>query len=174
MSPDHDNEKARKLDRKLNARDAAPGGNIPGRPETILHGLSAPHAQNAAGRGRDPRGKILGASETAEKRAAAQAEADMDREKAEALDGLAALALAHKEREFESARNIIADRERAKVLKQVSTWRSTVASRRIDLDAAQKQRMYHKLRGKPLQEDPPSESEATMVDQQTSAVKIVP
>ncbi|KAI0721943.1 hypothetical protein C8T65DRAFT_692086 [Cerioporus squamosus] len=160
-SSDHESEKSRKLGRKAKECDAAPGGKAADKqaaPETTDPPGQSATADVGTGvvreRGRDPRGKVLGASETVEERAAAQADADMDREKAEALDGLAALALAHKEREFEFARNIVADRERTRVLKQ-------------------KQRAHHKLRGKPLHEEPPSESDTTMVDQQASAVKLV-
>ncbi|RPD62002.1 hypothetical protein L226DRAFT_523341 [Lentinus tigrinus ALCF2SS1-7] len=175
---DRESEKTRKLGRAAKERDVAPAAGPqeqdPSRARALHYvpemadprstdGMSALHGQGATAdlgtgggrsRGRDTRGKMLSASETIEERAAAQAHADMDKEKAEALDGLAALALAHKEREFESARNIVADRERTKVLKQ-------------------KQRAHHKLRGKPLHDEPPSESETTMVDQQASVVKLL-
>ncbi|KAI0723453.1 hypothetical protein C8Q76DRAFT_837674 [Earliella scabrosa] len=112
-------------------------------------------ASAARGRGRDTRGKVLGASETAEERATAQAQAEMDREKARALEELAALTLAHAEGDYEFAHHVTAERERNKVLKQ-------------------RQRVHHKLRGKALQDECQSESEVTMVDQDGLAVTTVP
>ena len=146
---DRDSERTRQLGRAASARDDALTASPhvsdeqdPSRARALqpvpdmadprsTDDMSALHGQGATadvgtgggrGRGRDPRGKVLSASETVQERAAAQAQADMDKEKAAALEGLAALALSHKEREFEHAQNIVADRERNKVLKQVSTF----------------------------------------------------
>ena len=199
---DRDSERTRQLGRAASARDdaltASPQVSDEQDPSRVcalqpvpdmadprstddmsaLHGLGATADVGTGagrGRGRDPRGKVLSASETVEERAAAQAQADMDKEKAAALEGLAALALSHKEREFEHAHNIVADRERNKVLKQVSTFwpdSCTMTSWHTDMNVAQKQRAHHKLRDKPLIEELPSESERTMVDQLDSVLKI--
>ena len=40
------------------------------------------------------------------------------------------------------------------------------------MNVAQKQRVHHKLRDKPLHEELPSESEATMVDQLDPVAKV--
>ncbi|KAI0366372.1 hypothetical protein BV20DRAFT_652082 [Pilatotrama ljubarskyi] len=70
-------------------------------------------------RGRDTRGKVLGASESAKERtAAAEAELDLILEKA--TEDLTAMVLAHRERDREYARHVAADRERDKLVKQVS------------------------------------------------------
>ncbi|KAI0771503.1 hypothetical protein BD413DRAFT_613007 [Trametes elegans] len=105
------------------------------------------------GRGRDTRGKSLGASETVEERAAAVGRADRD-EGGTKEDGLAGLVLAHKERDREYARHVAADRERDRLVKQ-------------------KLRAHHKLRGKLVQDEDPSESDATMVDQHLSVAKAI-
>ncbi|KAI0773835.1 hypothetical protein C8Q74DRAFT_1368383 [Fomes fomentarius] len=120
---------------------------------------AAAHVQDggghaARGRGRNTRGKLLGASETASERAAAEAEADMDREKAKALKELAALTLGCNENDREFAYHLTAEHDCNKVLKQ-------------------KQRVQHKL-GQTLPDECPSESEVTMVDIHLSALKTVP
>ncbi|OSC96718.1 hypothetical protein PYCCODRAFT_1455264 [Trametes coccinea BRFM310] len=102
-------------------------------------------------RGRDPRGKLLGASQAVRERAAAE-KAESAAENAK--DGLAALMLAHRERDQEYARHVAADRARDKLVKQT-----------------QKQRAHHKLRGRFAQEYEPSESETTMVDHQAFSSK---
>ncbi|KAI0751291.1 hypothetical protein C8Q80DRAFT_564800 [Daedaleopsis nitida] len=122
------------------------------------------HGQNAVGvviaggraRGRDTRGKVLGASETAEDRATAHAHAEMDQEKAMALEGLAALELAHRERAQEYPQHLITEHERNRILKQ-------------------KLRVHHKhkARGKALLDGYSSESETTMVDDHISVIRNV-
>ncbi|KAH9894201.1 hypothetical protein C8Q73DRAFT_781496 [Cubamyces lactineus] len=112
-------------------------------------------------RGRGTRGKMLGASQTLEERSASKSpstpKADSkDLEREDAKDGFAALVQAHREHDADYARHVAADRARDRLVKQM-----------------QKQRAHHKLRGKLVQDDDPSESEATMVDQQLSLVKIV-
>ncbi|KAI0356710.1 hypothetical protein OH77DRAFT_1520199 [Trametes cingulata] len=122
-------------------------------------GAHVPAQQSAGGllstgaRGRDTRGKVLGASVTAKERAAA-AETDLDIVLEKATEDLTAMVLAHRERDREYARHVAADRERDKLVKQ-------------------KQRVHHKLRGKLVHDDDPSESETTMVDQQVTVVKAV-
>ncbi|OJT07333.1 hypothetical protein TRAPUB_1799 [Trametes pubescens] len=102
-------------------------------------------------RGRDTRGKSLGASETEEERAAAgKTESGLE----QARQGLTASVLAHRERDREYARHVAADRERDKLVKQ-------------------KQRAHRKLRGDPLRDDAQSESESTMVDQPFTAAKSI-
>ncbi|CDO74104.1 hypothetical protein BN946_scf185043.g154 [Trametes cinnabarina] len=100
--------------------------------------VSEPDRGSSRERGRDPRGKLLGASQMAQGRAVVE------------KDGLAALMVAHRERDQEFARHVAADRARDKLVKQ-------------------KQRAHHKLRGKLVQDYEPSESETTMVDQHTAA-----
>ncbi|KAI9063393.1 hypothetical protein FKP32DRAFT_1676441 [Trametes sanguinea] len=152
-SSEHDSEKA-SSNRAAKTRDHAKHGVGPSSgplaPGDIPtgDGISAVQAQSGRGgsrdreRGRDPRGKLLGASQTAQERAAVE---KADSEVENAKDGLAALMLAHRERDQEYARHVAADRARDKLLKQ-------------------KQRAHHKLRGKLAQDYEPSESETTMVD----------
>ncbi|KAI8968675.1 hypothetical protein BD414DRAFT_541357 [Trametes punicea] len=165
-SPDQDSEKAgakRGNKTRDQATHAPPdmdssstftGGATEG--HRLGDGMSAPAPSQGSGglrereRGRDPRGKLLGASQTVEERTAVETELELER----AQDGLAALMLAHRERDQEYARHVAADRARDKLVKQ-------------------KQRVHHKLRGKLIQDDDPSESEITMVDQQVSVVKPV-
>lgn len=127
----------------------------------------------ARGRGRNTRGKLLGASETASERAAAETEADMDREKAKALKELTALTLGRNENDRESAYHLTAEHERNKVLKQVSLALALCMTSTILTLAAQKQRVQHKL-GQTLPDECPSESEVTMVDIHIPALKTVP
>ncbi|KAL1946634.1 hypothetical protein VTO73DRAFT_14738 [Trametes versicolor] len=101
-------------------------------------------------RGRDTRGKSLGASETEEERAAARSEPALE----QARQGLTAAVFAHRERDREYARHVAADRDRETLVKQ-------------------KQRAHRKLRGDPLPYDGPSESESTMVDQPFTTVKSI-
>ncbi|KAI0643732.1 hypothetical protein C8Q79DRAFT_151848 [Trametes meyenii] len=103
----------------------------------------------ARGRGRNPKGKVLAASETVEERAAAEADAEMERT---AKVSRVALVLAHRERDREYARHVAATRERDKLLKQ-------------------KQRVHHKLRGKLVPDVDPDESETTMVEQPSLSAK---
>lgn len=77
---------------------------------------SAGSGSGIRARGRDTRGKSLGASETEEERAAAgRSEPELE----QARKGLTAAVLAHRERDREYARHVAADRERDKLVKQV-------------------------------------------------------
>ncbi|KAI9001138.1 hypothetical protein BD414DRAFT_543576 [Trametes punicea] len=138
-SPDQDSEKAgakRGNKTRDQATHAPPdmdssstftGGATEG--HRLGDGMSAPAPSQGSGglrereRGRDPRGKLLGASQTVEERTAVETELELER----AQDGLAALMLAHRERDQEYARHVAADRARDKLVKQ---------------------RVHHKLRGK--------------------------
>lgn len=94
-------------------------------------------------------------------------------EREDAKDGFAALVHAHREHDADYARHVAADRARDKLVKQVSKRVTSDVMDGRSTVQMQKQRAHHKLRGKLVQDDDPSESEATMVDQQLSLVKIV-
>ncbi|EJF63029.1 hypothetical protein DICSQDRAFT_179688 [Dichomitus squalens LYAD-421 SS1] len=114
-------------------------------PTADVHGDKPGDVVPVKGRGRDTRGKTLGASESTEDRAAAQEHAEMDKEKMRALEALTQLSI-RDGGEADFARHIAADRARDKTLKE-------------------KQRAHHKFRGKTIDEEyDPSESEITMVE----------
>lgn len=173
-SSDADSDKSRKANRK--AKKNRGGGGQKDGAHTHVHASLLPAAEidglrssaaslfgvvvgpgGASGspprRGRNTRGKMLGASETAEERAAAQEEAALDKEKARALEDLAALTLAHEGRE--------------RGTKQVSA----AVRHNVTYGSEPGLQKHRKLRGKALHVDyTPSESETTMVDQQVSVV----
>ncbi|KAI0334832.1 hypothetical protein GY45DRAFT_1358838 [Cubamyces sp. BRFM 1775] len=139
-----------------------------------LHG-SGGTGGGARERGRGTRGKLLGASQTLEERSTSVPSTPTadprDLEREDTKDGFVALVHARRERDAEYARHVAADRARDRLVKQVSKRvTGDVMDERSTVEM-QKQRAHHKLRGKHLQEDDPSESEATMVDQQLSLVK---
>ncbi|KAI0676796.1 hypothetical protein C8Q78DRAFT_1073575 [Trametes maxima] len=156
-SSDQDSEKSSKSGRATKARDRAKravetdpshttsstspshrsGNDVPAQSLVSADGGAA-----TRGRGRNPKGKVLAASETMKDRASAQADSDPERA---AKDGRAAPIFVHRERDREYARHVVAARERDRLVKQ-------------------KQRVHHKLRGKLVPDGDPNESETTMVD----------
>ncbi|KAL7282070.1 hypothetical protein ACG7TL_003539 [Trametes sanguinea] len=153
-SSDHDREKAsskRANKTRASAEHVADSSAAVGSPADAHSGdeIAVRGGSRDRERGRDPRGKLLGASQAVRERAAAErAESAVENAK----DGLAALMLAHRKRDQEYARHVAADRARDKLVKQ-------------------KQRAHHKLRGRFAQEYEPSESETTMVDHQAFSSK---
>ncbi|KAI0662983.1 hypothetical protein C8Q70DRAFT_931004 [Cubamyces menziesii] len=187
-------EKKSELSRGTKARDQAKpppsdGAEVSSRVSTAEAHRSddgacfPPHGSGGGGggareRGRGTRGKMLGASQVLEERSTSDPPSTppadpRDFEREITKDGFAALVHARRERDAEYARHVAADRARDRLVKQVSKrvtgdvmdGRSTVEM--------QKQRAHHRLRGKPVEVDDPSESEATMVDQQVSLDKLV-
>ncbi|KAI0829382.1 hypothetical protein BC628DRAFT_1417115 [Trametes gibbosa] len=166
-SPDHDNERAHpsrntiargvvRLDTTSHSScTAADGADIPRwsnsvtAPSALVPGEETSAVPGVRIRGRDTRGKVLGASVVMKKRTAAE-ETDLELEKTK--QGLTALVLAHRERDREYARHAAAGHERDKLVKQ-------------------KQRVHRKLREKSLRDGDASESEATMVDYSLAPVK---
>ncbi|KAJ8463459.1 hypothetical protein ONZ51_g10249 [Trametes cubensis] len=142
-----------------------------------------PHGSGGSGggareRGRGTRGKVLGASQILEERSTSDPPstppADLkDLEREITKDGFAALVHARRERDAEYARHVAADRARDRLVKQVSKRVTGDVMDGRSTAEMQKQRAHHRLRGKPVEVDDPSESEATMVDQLVSLDKLV-